>query len=193
MPKTTADTSKDKDTSRPRIAKCSTDAFIKSGHPLPLLTAFVEHVRDGTTPPAEILEAISTAFEIVLKGGKTFEEAIGIRKKGRGTWSAITVARKKSQQVFLTYMIHQLTKGCGLTDEKACELVSLDLENQDEIKKYRTEGLLDQYRRTWKRKFIGDSTRVLPDEKLMIIYVYYTRPDLLPHLFYKMSKSKGTP
>lgn len=134
-----------------------TDAFKQSRHPVSLMGAFVEHVNRGLNPPPEVLQTIARAFEKVLQGSASLDEALELRGKGRGQWNAVTVAKKKATQVWLAHMMSILTKGCGLTEEEAADRLSFGLEDQKEMRRYSAAGLLDQYRRTWKKKYHYDA------------------------------------
>ena len=134
-----------------------TDAFKRSKHPMPLMESFVEHVNRGMSPPTEILQTLARAFEKVLQGSASLDEALKLRGKGRGQWNAVTMAKKKATQVWLAHMMFILTKGCELTEDEAADRLSFSLEEQNKIRRYSAAGLLDQYRRTWKKKYRYDA------------------------------------
>lgn len=132
-----------------------TESFKKSGHPVPLMYAFVEHVKQGTTPPPGVLKAIGTAFEIVLDGKAGLDEALGLKSKGRGAWNAVTVAKKKAAQQWIAHHMAVLTKFGDLSEEEAATRLSFALESQNFMRRYSADVLLQQYRKRWKKEFVN--------------------------------------
>jgi hypothetical protein len=148
--------------------------------PLNLLSSFVAHVHQGINPPGDILQAVSAAIERVLEGKEEgLDEALGLKRKGKGAWNAITVAtRKGTQAVLCTFMLH-LTKGCGLSEEQAAERLSFFLESQDDMYRYTADGLLQLYRRTWKKPLTATpySTILSKEHLAILLLLVFPSPD----------------
>jgi hypothetical protein len=131
------------------------DLFEREHDPIALMQAFVISMNLGIYPPVAILHALAGAFQTVLKGeGKTkLDVVLGLKGKNKGAWNAFTKKNKQGTQHWLASTIHALTTGYGLSVAKAAERVSVFLESRPDLGHHTTEGLIDQYSRTWKRQF----------------------------------------
>lgn len=131
------------------------DMFKQTGDPIALMRAFSSSMKLGIYPPVSILQALNKSFQLVLDGNgtMTLDHALGLKRHGKGGWTAFTDQKRKGQQLWLAVNMDCLIEDKGLTIAQAAEEVSLLTESLPTMKRYSPETLSDQYSRKWKKQF----------------------------------------
>jgi hypothetical protein len=138
------------------------DKFKETGDPIALMQAFTIAMKLGIYPPVSILQALNKSFQRVIEGNgtMTLDSALGLKRQGKGAWTAFTDQKRKGQQLWLAVNMDRLIEDKGLTIAQAAEQVSLLTESLPTMQRYSAEALSDQYSRKWKKQFQDDLAMV---------------------------------
>jgi hypothetical protein len=131
------------------------DMFKETGDPIAQMRAFSSYMKLNIYPHVSILQALNKSFQRVLDGNEamTLDHALGLKRQGKGAWTAFTDQKRKGQQLWLAVNMDRLIENEGLTIAQAAERVSLLTESLPTMQRYSAEALSDQYSRKWKRQF----------------------------------------
>lgn len=179
MPKTNQPVSEGAGITKPIVLNLDAESYVrmmceqfeKTQDPLHLLEAFIHSVHVKRNPPAMILEALAKAFQTVVDsdGKKSLDQVLGLRGTGQGAWTAFTRQKTSGTGFWLSHVLFALTKmrdedGKKISQEKAADRVSFFLESRPRLKFHEAANLLQDYSRTWKKRFGFD--QVSPADSL---------------------------
>jgi hypothetical protein len=135
------------------------DQFRETNDPIELMWAFYMAVQAGWYPPSSIVRAVSNLFKRVLdaKGRLSLDLAFGLKRKGKGNWTAFGEQKKRGEQFWIALRMHDLIAN-GSSIERAAEKVNIELETMPGMKPYK--DLAQQYIKTWKKRFARELARL---------------------------------